>query len=277
MHCKDVSFREVTYPLTLENISRELQNWVAYTRTYYVIFRNGDDFAVVGLRRPIEGGLFRKAIGFDMISTPEETVYHEDPELDVINPSAMAEVQRMFPGRTIVVKGMFSHISFVKDVVPLTLRVIDDVPPYPSKLSVLVKIALGSGFVGLPIVVENEVIDLPAVAEDVRTEAVMFPCKVSNISLSRPVYFLDEFPEVSHEVTLVGCSLSQRIYSSLYGSEVPFINVCPEGHVRDDGVKTLIKCCKVKDGFEVEGNVARVPWGATVPEVVGAINALFDA
>lgn len=103
----------------------------------------------------------------------------------------------------------------------------------------------------------------------------MFPCRVSNLEADMPFYFLDDAPEVDGEVTLIGCHLSKRIYTALYGSDVPFINVCPADHV-EPGVRTIVKCCKVKNGHEMEGDVARVPWGATVPEVVDAINDLFS-
>jgi hypothetical protein len=32
----------------------------------------------------------------------------------------------------------------------------------------------------------------------------------------------------------------------------------------------------VKEGYQIEGNLAMVPWGATVKEVAAAINALFS-
>ena len=75
-------------------------------------------------------------------------------------------------------------------------------------------------------------------------------------------------------MTLIGCHLSKRIYTALYGGDVPFINVCPADYV-DPSEKTIVKCCKVKTGHELDGNVVRVPWGATVPEVVEALNDLF--
>ena len=109
---------------------------------------------------------------------------------------------------------------------------------------------------------------------EVGTDAVMFPCRVSNLSADIPYYFLDDAPEVDDEVTLIGCHLSKRIYTALYGGDVPFINVCPADYV-DPSEKTIVKCCKVKTGHELDGNVVRVPWGATVPEVVEALNDLF--
>ncbi|MFA7150396.1 MAG: hypothetical protein WC067_05215, partial [Candidatus Methanomethylophilaceae archaeon] len=140
---------------------------------------------------------------------------------------------------------------------------------------VLVRKALSSGFVDHPIIVDDYVIDMADRISEVRTEAVMFPCKVSGLTADMPVYFLDGAPRINHEVTLIGCHLSERIYESLYGKKAAFINVCPMDFA-DGSVKTIVKCCKIKEGFVIEGNVAKVPWGATVPEVVGAINSLFD-
>jgi hypothetical protein len=37
----------------------------------------------------------------------------------------------------------------------------------------------------------------------------------------------------------------------------------------------LVKCCKVREGFQIKGDLAVVPWGATVREVADAITALF--
>lgn len=276
MHCKDASMREVDVPLTPENIARLMDGWRAYVRAEALILRNGDDYAVVELHKADGKGLFRDVEGYRLISLPENTVFVEDPDLDVLNLPAMAVLQSGHPGKAVVVRGMFSHISYVKDLEPLRLTVVDNVPPAPSKLGVLVRIALASGFVDLPVVMEERIIDMLSKVPEVETEAVMFPCRASHLSSDKPFYFLDDSPEVDRPVTLIGCHLSRRIYRELYGSDVPFINVCPADHVRD-GEKTIVKCCKVKQGYELDGDVVRVPWGATVPEVVDAINALFSS
>ena len=51
--------------------------------------------------------------------------------------------------------------------------------------------------------------------------------------------------------------------------------MCPRDRVPDDGVTTIVKCCRVKEGHEKDGNVVMVPWGATVPEIVDALNDVF--
>ena len=275
MHCKDVSMHDVDIPLDREHISELMRGWTAYVRTDDLVLRNGDSYAVVRLVKSQEPGLFRKVVDFEILSLPEETVYVEEPDMDVLNTPALAALQARHPGKAVVVRGMFSHINFIKDIEPLRLMVVDNVPPSPAKLGVLVDIALGSGFVDHPIVKEERIIDMAEKVSEVRTGAVMFPCRVSNLHADIPFCFLDDAPEDPGDVTLIGCHLSQRIFRSLYDRDVPFVNVCPADFV-EPGVKTIVKCCKVKQGHELDGEVVRVPWGATVPEVVDAINALFS-
>ena len=276
MHCKDVSMRDVGIPLDEDSIASLMEDWTAYVRTDDLILRNGDGYAALHLEKEPGTGLFRKVTGYEILSLPDETVYVEAPDMDVLNVPALAELQARHPGKAVVVRGMFSHINYIKDMEPLRLMVVDNVPPSPAKLGVLVERALASGFVDLPVVPEVRIIDMADKVADVRTEEVMFPCRVSHLEAPMPYSFLDDAPSMVGDVTLIGCHLSQRIFRSLYGRDVPFINVCPADYV-EPGVKTIVKCCKVKQGHELDGDVVRVPWGATVPEVVDAINALFSA
>jgi hypothetical protein len=275
MHCKDISLHDVDFPLTEDNILREVSKWRVYVRTEYFVLKNGNDLATVRVDRSAPEGLFRKVTGVEVISLPEDTVFVKDPSVDVLNVPAIASVQSRYPNKTVVVEGMFSYMSFVSGMRPLKLRAIDNIPPGPSRLRILVDRALSSGLVEHPIVPEFVDMDLEDKIKYVKTEAVMFPCRVSGMKAEIPYYFLDRAPEVKHEVTLIGCSLSNRIYQSIYCKDVPFINVCPADAVPHDGMKTIVRCCTVKEGHEIDGNTVKVPWGATVPEVIGAINALF--
>jgi hypothetical protein len=91
------------------------------------------------------------------------------------------------------------------------------------------------------------------------------------------VFYLDETPDINmEEVTLVGCDLSRRIFRSIYGFDPESVDMCPKNLIVDDKVPTIIKCCRVKEGHEIVGNVATVPWGATTMEVANALNALFS-
>ncbi len=276
MHCKDISVRSVDTELTEDNISSLMENWTAYKRAEYIVLEHNGGFAVLKIHKTMGDGLFGKVTEYEVVSLPENTVYVERAEMDVLNLPALAKLQSEFPGKAVVVKGLFSHISFIKGIVPMKLRIIDSVPPHPSKLGYLTKIALGSGYIDLPIVTDEQILDFAEESKKANTEMVMFPCCGSGTVGDRPCCYLDQVPDIKgKDITLVGCRLSKRIFSELYNKDVPFINMCPNDHVPDDGVKTIVKCCRIKSGYELDGNIVSVPWGVTVPEVVDAILALF--
>ena len=276
-HCKDVSLRHVDFPLTEERIVLRSRGMKAYTRTDFMVLRNGSETAVIRVLKRAGKELFREIMDVEIVSLPKDTVYIEDEGIDVLNLSQMAEQVLLHGGRTVVVSGMFNHVSFLKTDEVLRLRVLDVVPPLPSKLSVLVGRALSTGLVELPIVPLVEDIDLNEKEARVRTEGVMFPCRASGLRSRKKVFYLDETPDLElEEITLVGCDLSRRIFRSIYGYDPESVDMCPKNLVMEDDVPTIIKCCKVKEGHEVHGSIAMVPWGATTLEVAEAINALFS-
>ena len=273
-HCKDVSLRHVDFPLTEENIAGNIDGKKAYTRTDFMILRNGEETAVIKVIKGSGKDLFRPISSFQIVSLPHHTVFIRDEAIDVLNASQMARLARDNPGKTVVVSGMFNHVSFLQEENLLDLFVVDVVPPSPSKLSVLVERAFSTGLVDLPIVPHYQDIDLNLLEKSVGTSGVMFPCRASGLESGRKVYFLDETPALEGDMTLVGCDLSRRIFRSIYRREVSTLDMCPKNLARIKG-KTLVKCCSVKEGFIIEGDMASVPWGATVLDVVGAINSLF--
>ncbi len=275
MHCKDVSVREVDFDLTSDAIASEMDCWKAYAKCEYLVLRKDDSFAVLRVKKENSVGLFKKVTDYEILSLPENTDYVHDETIDVLNIPSLALIQSEHSGRAVVIEGMFSHIVYIKDLEPLILNVVDSIPPSPSKLGVLVRKALDSDFIDLPIIVHEETVDMCSKVAEVKTEGVMFPCKVSGITTDRPTYFLDNDPELKHDVTLIGCNLSKRIFESLYRFTPKFINVCPADNIKTKG-KTIVKCCKVKEGHVIEGDVVKVPWGATVPEIVDAIKDLFS-
>jgi hypothetical protein len=219
--------------------------------------------------------LFRSITHFEFISLPSETIYVEDQTIDVLNASHMTRLSREHGGKTVVVSGMFNHVSFIKDESGLELRVFDVVPPYPSKLAVLVEKALGSILFESSIVPIVENIDLNQLARSANTPGIIFPCRASGIASNKSIYFLDETPEIKEECTLVGCDLSGRIFESVYRKRIGRINMCPRDLAPKDGLPRIVKCCKVKERYELDGRTAVVPWGATVKEVAEAVRVLF--
>lgn len=261
--------------MTRDHIDRAIEGKKAYTRCSYYVLRNGEDLAVVRVVKEDGKELFRRITEHEIVSLPPETVFVRDERVDVLNPSSMVRISALHPGKTVVVEGLFGHISFIGPTSPLQLQVLDVVPPSPSKLSVLVERALDCGLISLPILPEYSEIDLNSLVKEVPTEGVLFPCQASGLQGEGPVFYLDQMPDITGEVTLIGCELSGRIHRSLYRGTIERIEMCPQELAPKDGRKRLVKCCKVSEGFIIKGDTAIVPWGATVMEVAQAINALF--
>jgi len=181
-HCKDVSVREVDFPLTEDEITRHTVGKKAYTRTEFIILKHADQYAIVRVFK--EGGvdLFRPIVAHKVIALPESIVFVHDERIDVLNRPRMAKLALSYPGKTVIVQGLFNHVSFVQGSDALDLRVMDVVPPRPSKLSYLVAKALDAGLVDLPIVLTEETIDLNDLERQVQTPAVVFPCRASGLS-----------------------------------------------------------------------------------------------
>ena len=276
-HCKDVAVKEVPFELTEENISESVKGKRAYTRCEYYVLRHGNDTAVVGITKADGVELFRPIISHEIVSMPADTLYLKDEDVNVINQPAMAEVSQHYPDKTVVVEGKFGHVSFTSPGRILKLDVLDVVPPYPSKLSSLVKTALDSGMIDLPIAAEYSEIDINKLAQTVQDGSILFPCKASGLQSDKKDYYLDQLPEIKEKCTLIGCELSERIYRSIYNDKIERVEMCPRKLAPNDGRKRIVKCCKIKNGHKIDGNLAIVPWGATVKVVIDAVNDLFSA
>jgi hypothetical protein len=180
-----------------------------------------------------------------------------------------------------VVKGRAEHVSFFVDEPPYELTVFDVVPPRPSKLEGLVSVSLETDLQDRYVKLGVVTTDLNDIAKRVGSGRVMFPCRASGLGRGTNVLFLDETPLLSpeevEEVTLIGCSLSARIFKAIYGKEPSMVNICPQDLLKERAIDgpILVKCCKVKEGFESDGKVAVVPWGARSSEVTAALRTIL--
>jgi hypothetical protein len=281
-HCKEVSVKSVTFPLTEQGIVRFLEGKRAYIRTKYFLFNNKDDWAIVRIRKKEANSILQPITNVDVVALPGEVSFVEDPSLDVLSASLMGSLRDAHGKRAIVVRGKSDHVSFFVDEPPFEMTVFDVVPPSPTKLADLLGSVLASDLQDHYIKARVVEVDLNEIAEQARTATVMYPCRASGLKGGKTVMYLDETPWLSEEeverITLVGCSLSCRIFKAIYGCEPrSYLNMCPVDIAKARGVKgpALLKCCKVKEGFELSGDMAVVPWGARASDVLGAVRALL--
>lgn len=272
-HCRKVGVKDVDFPLNSDNISKAWKGKRIYYRTRFLILRNGDDHCVLRVQSEPNGTL-NEITNVEIISLPDETIWLDEPGIDVLSPSMLVQVAFRHPQKTVVVKGSHLHVSFVKDPEATTVRVFDIVPPHPPKLVSLVRKVVDSQALKMPVMVEEEIVDLGELAKDVKTEEIILPCK-GDIATEKRVFHLSKSPQVK-DATLIGCEWSKKVARELYGRDLPFIQMCPKRLVGDVDVPTIVKCCELQSGYEVEGKLAIVPWGARIEEIVQAMKHLLE-
>ncbi len=282
-HCKVVGKLHIEGELTAESIAAGVEGEKAYKLTEFYCVTNGEEWAVVSVKKGPGARLLVPIESFEVLSLPTETVHVVDPSVDTTNPTAMYTVAKGFGQevKAVVVQGEFNHMSFViRDGSEVCVRVLDVVPPYPSKVAALA--GRGLACRPIPVVLEEETIDLRDLAEDIDPGSrVLFPCRASGLDLDREVEYLDEVPELGadEDVVLVGCNLSERIFREHYGRRPGrVISMCPKelAKQRDDGRWTLVKCCKEKGPFGVYGRIVAIPWSATKGDAAAALEEIHS-
>ena len=282
-HCKVVGRLRVGGPITPASLEAAMEGRKAYKLTDYYCVTDGDGWAVIRVLKGRGARLLVPIEGIEVLALPHETEHVVDPSVDTTNPTAMLSVAEEVGEdvRCVVVQGEFNHMSFVlRDDLEVRVRVLDVVPPFPSKVALLARRALECR--PLPVLLEEETVDLSDLAGGIDPAArVLFPCRASEMELDREVEYLDEVPvlEEDEDVVLVGCNLSERIFREHYGRRPSrFLSMCPLelALARPSGHWTLVKCCKEKGPFGVHKRVVAIPWSATKGDTAAALEEIVD-
>jgi len=278
-HCGDVGIAEVAFQLTESNLKLHFVGRRSYTRTKFYAATNGRDWAVVQVSKKAAKSLFQPIESVKIVSLPERTCFVCEPELDVLDLGNLLRIQSQHPGKLVVFKGRFEHISFVDVKLPARIRIIDTVPPRPSKLDTLIRSLIGADSSILSI--ELRLVDIAQLAKNDHDGMLILPCRASYEGVPQKpateIRYLDQAPPLTEEqvrsALLIGCPLSARIFEELYGAKPRLANICVKesAKVGASEVPTISRCCKVKEGVEVDGRMILVPWGANVCEVAEAL------
>jgi len=283
-HCSEVNLYEVNFPLIKENITKELVGKKIYHKTCYIILINNNERTVIKIIKKFNDNIFWKIKNIQILSLPDNTIFIENDNIDVLNKFLMMNIAKEYNGLIVVVKGKFEHVSFVKYEKGININVLDVAPPYPVKLPYLIEEVLGSGLINSAVEVNDIILDLNDIIKNVKSKSVMLPCHVSSISdikWSGDIFYLDRNPdlpenEINH-LTLIGCDSSLKIFEEIYNFTPPFINICPKKLLEEQQVNgpTVIRCCGITE-FEAYDNIALVPWGASITDVGEALEYLVD-
>lgn len=272
-----VSVQHVPIPLDGPSIHSYLLGKEAYRRTDYVVLRGQAGEAIAQVEKVSAEPLFSPITAVEVLALPDTCVWVADPEVDTGNPSAMAAKARSLgldSQATLIVEGLYGHVNFLHHSMPAVIRVVEVVPPEPPKLLALARKVLSYADALPPIVLEPELVDLTAMAQDhPPAPAYLFPCRAGGLVGPGPTYYLDGRPPRA-DWLLIGCERSRQIHRHFYGDEPPYLEMCPRSLMEIGSEPTLLKCCLLELGIEVEGHAAVVPWGATLYQVEQGLRAL---
>jgi len=278
-HCADVGIAKVRFPLTEENLVSHFLGKKSYARTKFYAVNNENDWAVVQVTKKPTRNLMGVIESVKVLSLPERTRFLVEPELDVLQIGQMLRLQARFPDNLLIIQGRFDHVSFIDVRLPAKIAIVDVVPPRPSKLKLAIESLVGACTSMLEF--ETHLIDIEQLVESCRSGEVMLPCGSAYDNFpdrtEKRLLFLDRSPELSSEqakgMELIGCSLSRRIFEELYGFTPIIHNICPKNFELTNRIElpTISRCCKVKNGVEVDGNWIFVPWGADICEIGEAL------
>lgn len=277
---RQVALTDRAASLALPDLAQYFIGREAYMRTRFIVVRHEGDFALIEVDRPESKALFSNIQAIRLLAAPSECLYVVDPEIDCGVASQLALVASRHPTvRCVIVEGRYSHVSFILNPSPLQLRVLDIVPPFPSKLLDQVERVLADAEDLPPIVVKPILVDSReelALAQ-LPSEHVLLPCRGSGIELQgTTVSYLDERPP-RHDWTLLGCERSHQIHRWFYGENLPtMVDVCPVRFAKDTATNgpLLTRCCLLQEGIEERSKGVFVPWGASLAEVRQAIETI---
>ncbi len=273
-----VSYQPYDGPMTTEAVTAHLLGREVYRRTDIVILHApGGGLAVAAVQRAGSEALFTPVEAVEVLALPEDCVFLDAPGTDPANPSALAALacaHGVGPEQTAVVWGAFDHINLIHRPDPLVVRVVEVTPPEPPKLYAMAEKVLGYAPLP-PIRLELERIELRELCASVQPEAYLVPCRSGGLDdLGAPVHFLDERPAQRQPWTLIGCERSLQFHRHYYGDEPPRVEMCPRRLASAKAGPTLVKCCLLEFGIELEGQTAVVPWGASLAMVEQALGLL---
>ncbi|TNC28259.1 DUF7714 family protein [Amycolatopsis alkalitolerans] len=273
---RGLSVQEVAVPLTEPAISALLTGREVYRRTEFLVLRNGSDAALVAVRARERESLFSPVAELRVLSTPDTTVWVDDPSVDVGNATALAAAaaaHRADGALAYVVRGRFEHVNVIWRPAPVRLRVAEVVPPEPPKLFAMAQQAIAFDEDLPPIELVLDAVDIRELADARRAAHYLLPCRGSGVELPGAVSFLDTRPAERADWLLIGCERSRQFHRHFYGDEPATVDLCPRARAVGDDL-LLTKCCLRERGIEVAGNVAVVPWGSTMDEVRAALRRL---
>jgi hypothetical protein len=274
---RGVSVQHWTEPLEEGPVKEILLSREAYRRTEFIVLRGGGDAAaLVRIECNAREALFNPISSVEWLGGPEDCTYVVRPDVDTANATALADVALSVGTPAVcVVEGRYQHVNFIVRARPFDVRLVDVVPPTPSRLLDLARQAIAIDEDLPPLRLVPEQLEVQALAAATADGHYLLPCQGAGVDLPGTVDYLDQRPARA-DWALIGCERSRQLHRWFYGDEPDRqVELCPDRLTpAGAGEPTLLRCCLLERGVRVEGQRAVVPWGANLSEVQTALRAL---
>ena len=275
---RGVSVQPYKGELTVEAITAHFMGREAYRRTNFIVLKGEDNqHALVSIGASDRESFFAPIEHVEVVALPDSCVYVIDSKTDPANRTALAKLAKKHgigPDQTMICEGLFDHINFIHHPDPVKIKVVEVAPPEPPKLFHLIEHVLSYSDLP-PIELELERIEVLDLCKSVKPNAYLVPCRSGGLDeLEAPVHFLDERPAKREDWVLIGCERSLQFHRHYYGDEPPRVEMCPRAIAGKRDELTMLKCCLLEFGIEVDGNIGVVPWGADLKMVESALKEL---
>lgn len=279
---RGLSVQDVDIPLTSTNLIPFLLSREVYRRTDYLVLRNGEQTALVAVRKASLEPLFSPIVEARVLAGPDEVVEINAPEIDVGNATALAQAalpHHRARTRAYVIQGRYEHVNFIWEPAPVRIRVTEVVPPEPPKLFAMAEQVVAFDEDLPPIELVLDAVDIHQLAVANPAPLYLLPCRGSGVNLGGDVLFLDTRPAERRDWLMIGCERSLQFHRHFYGDEPSRVDICPRQRSEKPEstgipVLTLTKCCLLERGVEFSDMTALVPWGSNLDEVRSALRWL---
>lgn len=250
-----------------------------YRRTEFLVAERDGERAIVRIARRPGDEVLVPVADAEVVATRDEVAFVDSPATDTGNATQLAAAAAASGARArvYVVQGLHQHVNFIVDPRPVTIDVVEVVPPEPPKLVEMARAMVAIDEQLPPVALRFAPIDLRRLIDQHPAPSHMLPCRGGDLPDDGSIMFLDEGAEPRAGTLLIGCERSRQIYAAMHGAEPDRrVDFCPRVRTeRDPPTPTLIKCCLRERGIELRGpNSALVPWGASLDEVRSALRLL---
>ncbi|MHA2142650.1 MAG: DUF7714 family protein [Candidatus Thorarchaeota archaeon] len=272
----------------------EIVGTLTYETTEYCIYLDEREETVIGVYGVTS---IREQEPFTRIQGLEEIAPHapkrliQDSKLDVTCPlQILSYLEKQGAGSNgpeiIIFLAKHDHMTFAYCDRPVSLpeiKVIDVVPPSPSKLEGGLKILQQAGVIPIDFPVTYYLIDEVELLDSMESDSVLVPCRLSGLTTNqtRSIFSVDKnlHQLEDRNVHVLGCTRTQQA-AQVHGIDiVEFKSMCPLHNLPDKGF-FIAKCCMLRSGVEQyehkQAIGVAIPWGFNYAQIFEAGILLQD-